>query len=144
MQRGFLWACEYGRNDVIDFLLQRRRIVEGVSGTNIDMEAQAGTGQTGLHWAVIGGQCETIKLLIAHGASLEAKNSYGGTALGQTLWSAVNSDSKIDYVAVIETLLAAGAKIEDGSLAWLAQQKGGSSSVRQRMAGILRRHGAKS
>jgi ankyrin repeat protein len=144
MQRGFLWACEYGRNDVIDFLLQRRRIVEGVSGTNIDMEAQAGTGQTGLHWSVIGGQCETIKLLIAHGASLEAKNSYGGTALGQALWSAVNSDSKIDYIMVIETLLAAGAKLEDGSLAWLAQQKGGSSSVKQRIAAILRSHGGKS
>lgn len=105
MERGFLWACEYGRNSVVEFLLQK----------GVDLHTRANTGQTALHWAVIGGQLETIKLLLDRGASLEAKNAYGGTALGQALWSQANGDSGIDYVRIIETLIKAGAEVEDGS-----------------------------
>jgi hypothetical protein len=134
MEKGFLWACEYGRDSVADFLLKK----------GVDLRAQAKTGQTGLHWAVVGGHLKTIKLLLERGAPLGEKNAYGGTALGQALWSAINSDSGIDYVPVIETLIQAGAKIEDGSLAWLAQQEGRSSSAKARIAEVLRRNGAKS
>lgn len=134
MERGFLWACEYGRVDIVEFLC----------GKGIDLLAQANTGETAMHWAVIGGQLEIITLLLERGASLEALNSYGGTALGQALWSAVNGDPGIDYVRTIEMLLEAGAKIEDGSLAWLAKQAGGSPKAKARIAELLRRHGAKS
>jgi ankyrin repeat protein len=134
MERGFLWACEYGRDSVIEFLLTK----------GIALNTEANTGETGLHWAVVGGRMETIKLLIARGASLETKNAYGGTALGQAIWSAVNSNDSIDYVPIIETLIDAGAKIEDGSLAWLAEQTADSASVKERVAQILRNRGAKS
>jgi ankyrin repeat protein len=97
--RGFLWACEYGRNEVVDFLLSH--------GANI--QNQANTGQTALHWAVIGGQKETIRLLLSRGAQLEAKNMYGGTALGQAQWSALHADSTIDYSAIIDLLKRQGA-----------------------------------
>ena len=100
MERGFLWACEYGKNEVADFLLQR----------GVPLDAQANTGQTALHWAVIGGQAETIQLLLARGASLETKNAYGGTALGQALWSAAHADSTIDYAAIAALLKQKGAK----------------------------------
>jgi len=100
MERGFLWACEYGKNEVADFLLQR----------GVPLDTQANTGQTALHWAVIGGQVETIQLLLARGASLETKNAYGGTALGQALWSAAHSDSTIDYAAIAALLKQEGAK----------------------------------
>ncbi len=100
MDRGFLWACEYGRNDVVEFLLQH-----GAS-----LEKQANTGQTALHWAVIGGHEDTIKLLLERGASLGAKNVYGGTALGQALWSAANGDPAIDYAPIITLLKQHGAK----------------------------------
>ena len=99
LQRAFLWACEYGRNDVVEFLLQ-----QGAS-----LEAQANTGHTALHWAVIGGHADTIKLLLERGASLEARNVYGGTALGQALWSATNGDAAIDYAPVIALLKQHGA-----------------------------------
>jgi ankyrin repeat protein len=134
MERGFLWACEYGRTSVVDFLLRR----------GVDLAAQADTGQTGLHWAVIGGQLGIIRLLLERGASLETLNSYGGTALGQALWSALNGDAKIDYAGIAETLLGAGAKIQDGTLAWLAQQEDRSSPAKARIAEVLKRHGAKS
>jgi hypothetical protein len=133
MERGFLWACEFGRNATVEFLLQK--------GANI--HNQANTGETGLHWAVIGAQLDTMKILLDRGASLEAKNVYGGTALGQALWSAMNGDNGIDYARIIEALLDAGAQVEEDSLAWLAQQPGGSSSVKQRIADVLQRHGAK-
>ena len=132
MEMGFLWACEYGRNSVVDFLMNK----------GVDLHAQQNTGLTGLHWAVVGGQRETVQLLLAHGAPLETKNVYGGTALGQALWSAMNSDPQIDYVPVIETLIGAGAKIGDGTLAWLAREEGGSSRMKARIIEVLQRHGA--
>jgi hypothetical protein len=100
MDRGFLWACEYGRNQVIEFLLQR--------GAALD--AQANTGQTALHWAVIGGHLDTITLLLDRGAPLEAKNSYGGTPLGQALWCAAHADSTIDYARIAALLKQRGAE----------------------------------
>ena len=133
MESGFLWACEYGRNGVVDFLLQKA----------VDLRTQANTGLTGLHWAVVGGQLATIQLLLEQGAPLEVKNIHGGTALGQALWSALNGDPAIDYVQIIDTLIRAGAKIEPGSLAWLAQQPG-ASSTKTRLEASLRRHGATS
>jgi ankyrin repeat protein len=92
MNLGFKWACEYGRNDVVEFLLKA-----GV------------TEPTGLHWAVIGRQLDTIKLLLEHGASLEALNEYGGTPLGQALWCA-DLNPEIDYGTTIELLRRHGAR----------------------------------
>jgi ankyrin repeat protein len=132
LQRGFLWACEFGQNDVVEFLLQH----------GADLRGQADTGETGLHWAVVGGHLTTIRLLLERGAPLEELNSYGGTALGQALWSCINGDPAIDYIPIFEMLLDSGAKIEDGSLRWLAEQEGGSSLVKSRVAEVLRRHGA--
>ncbi len=133
LDRGFLWACEYGRDAVIEFLLTH----------GADLRAQADTGQSPLHWAVIGRQIETIKLLLRHGASLEAKNIYDGTALGQALWSAENSNDDTDRLQVVEILLEAGARIEDGTLGWLAKQNRGSSLLKEQLAALLRRHGVK-
>jgi len=99
MERAFLWACEYGRNPVVDFLLQR----------GVPLQTQANTGQTALHWAVIGGQLETIKLLLDRGASLEARNIHGGTPLGQALWSSTHGDPTIDYAQIADLLRSQGA-----------------------------------
>jgi hypothetical protein len=99
-ERGFLWACEYGKNEMVEFLL----------GRGVSLQSQANTGQTALDWAVIGGQAETITLLLSRGADLEAKNAYGGTALGQALWSAAHSDSTINYQQIAELLKLHGAK----------------------------------
>ncbi len=134
MESGFLWSCEYGRNSVVDFLLEK----------GVDLGTKANTGLTGLHWAVIGGQLETIKLLLERGAPLEATNVYGGTVLDQALWSAVNGDPDIEYVSIVEMLIRAGAKITAGSLAWLERPGGRSSSEKARLAEVLREYGANS
>jgi ankyrin repeat protein len=99
-ERAFLWSCEYGRNNVVDFLLQR----------GVDIQTQVNTGQTALHWAVIGGHEDTITLLISRGAHLGAKNTYGATPLDQALWSAAHGDPTIDYAHIADVLKHHAAK----------------------------------
>ena len=101
VQRAFLYACNWGRNNVIEFLLDK----------NIDLEDGGDGGQTGLHCAVIGGHIDTIKLLLKLNPPLELRNMYGGTVLGQTLWSAAHGGDPKVYAEIIKTLIAAGAKV---------------------------------
>src|SRR6185369_4503060 len=78
VEEAFIYACQYGHNDVCEFLLDQ----------GVDAASQAGVGQTGLHYAAHHGQLETVRMLIKRNAPLEVKNMYGGTVLGQALWSA--------------------------------------------------------
>ncbi len=120
LNEAFAYACGYGRNSVVEFLLTK----------DVDLAAPRGGGdQTALHWAVIGGNLDTVKLLLRHNAPLEVKNVYGGTVLGQTLWSAAHGGDPDVYIAILEALTAAGAKIPERHVpvntrvdAWLAQR----------------------
>jgi hypothetical protein len=134
MERGLFWACEYGRNHVVEFLWQK-----GVS-----LDARSPDGQTPLHWAVIGGQAETVKLLLDHGANLEARNSYGGTVLGQALWSAVHDQRETDYLSMVQSLLGAGAHVDPNWLSWLESQSSRLPAAVGRIAELLRKHGGNS
>src|SRR5437868_7311770 len=102
LQTGFRWACEYGWPEIVDFLFDK----------GIDLVAGANTGQTALHLAAHRGQLGMMKLLMDHGAPLEVFNCYHGTVLGQALWSAEHGEPDIKFVAVVELLLAAGAKTD--------------------------------
>lgn len=97
---GFLWACQFGRNRVVEFLRDR----------GVDLKWQDRNGQTALHHAVIGAQLETMKLLLKRGAPLELKNGYGGTVLGQAVWCAANAPSPAPFLAIFLLLLESGAK----------------------------------
>jgi len=101
IETAFRYACAYGRMEAAQFLLSQ----------SIDLAAHSGDGQTALHYAAIFGQLEIMKLLIAHHAPLEVKNVYGGTVLGQTLWSAAHGGHPELYSQIIEALIAAGAKV---------------------------------
>jgi ankyrin repeat protein len=72
LQAGFRWAAEYGRNDVLTYLLDR----------GAGPAAQDRNGLTALHWAVVGGHLDTVRLLLARNAPLEIVNVWGGTVLG--------------------------------------------------------------
>ena len=100
--KGFVWACEYGNNDVVEFLLDY----------GVDPAVGAGADMTGMHLAAHDGHLDTVKLLLAHNAPLEAMNMYGGTVLSQTLWSVIHHPRPA-HGEIVETLLAAGAKVED-------------------------------
>ncbi|HKR12415.1 MAG TPA: ankyrin repeat domain-containing protein [Pyrinomonadaceae bacterium] len=100
-QSAFLCACGWGRNEVVEFLLEQGG----------DLNDGGGDGQTPLHCAVITGQLETVRLLLKFNPPLEATNIYGGTVLGQTLWSAAHGGDPKLFSEIIETLIAAGAKV---------------------------------
>lgn len=98
--KGLVWTCAYGYNDVVAFLLDYG--VDPAAGADVDM--------TGLHLAAHEGHLDTVKLLLAHNSPLEAKNVYGATVLGQTLWSVIHHPMPA-HREIVETLVAAGAKV---------------------------------
>lgn len=109
------WASEYGHVAVAAFL--------------IDKGADPGepiNGMHALHMALLGGHLDTIRMLIARGAPLEAQNMYGGTPLGMALWAIKHRNrvttwpqKKIDNLAVIEALVSGGAQVNPSFLAAL-------------------------
>jgi hypothetical protein len=98
LNEAFTCACFNGRVDVAEYLLAQ----------GVDPAGGAATGLNAFHWAANRGQLDTVRLLIRHRAPLEVRNSYGGTVLGCTVWSAVN-EPRPAHAAIIAELLAAGA-----------------------------------
>ena len=107
MRDGFTWACEFGRTDVVEFLLDR--------GMDVAAKLPRNHGQTGLHWAAFGGHISTVQLLLNRHAPLETTDdSYGGTPLSWALhaWGNEPQGSPDRYYRVVEMLVAAGATVE--------------------------------
>lgn len=111
-ERALCWACEYGRKGEAQFLLEHKVSVHALV-----------SGKTPLHWSVLGGHIQIIGLLLSHGADLEAKNAYGGTALGQALWTAHNVRHDAEYMKVFDALIEAGAKLDSKTQDWIKQQR---------------------
>ena len=127
VQSAFLWACEFGRTNVVELLLDK----------GADVAAQNGNGLTGLHLAAIGGHLDTVKLLLKRHAPLEIENVWGGTVLGNALWAAVNHDPNADYVPVVESIINAGAKIQPEFLTWWRRQNVLIPSAKPRIEELL-------
>lgn len=117
----FLYACQSGARAAVAFLIDR----------GADVKAHDDDGQTALHHAVIGAQIGVVKQLLEHDPPLEAKNVYGGTVLGQALWSAAHDGDSDAYAAIIETLVAAGANVPARHV-----------PVNERIDAVLRRFGS--
>lgn len=95
----FRYACFYGRTAVAEYLADR----------GADLDGHDGDGQTGAHYAAMGGQLETLQVLLKRRSPLEARNEYGGTVLGQAVWSAAHGGDPAIFIPIIEMLIAAGA-----------------------------------
>jgi hypothetical protein len=94
-------ACFLGRVDVATFLLDR----------GVDPLAGDRTGMNAFHWAADRGQLDVVRVLIQRQVPLEVRNSYGGTVLGGTVWSALQR-IRPQHLAIIEALLQAGARLD--------------------------------
>ena len=101
LSEALLYAAGCGRDAVVSLLLEK----------GADLTAHTGDGQTALHRAAIGGHPETVRLLLGHNPPLEARNGYGGTPLGQALWSAAHGGDPARYLAILDALAAAGARL---------------------------------
>lgn len=127
MNEAFAWACF---NDKV-------REAERLLDKGVDPAKSDKTGLSGYHWAASRGNVETVRMLIRRNAPLEQLNMYGGTTLGQTLWSAVN-EARDGQAEVIELLIAGGAQIEPGTLEWWDEQNVPSAETKTRVANALR------
>jgi hypothetical protein len=115
MRDAFTWACEFGRADVVEFLL----------GRGMDVTARLRHhGQTGLHWAAVGGHVSTVHSLLRHGAPVDAADeTWGGTPIAWALhgWSEPQPDADREApYEVVALLVAAGATVMP---AWLEDEK---------------------
>ncbi|HVF46937.1 MAG TPA: ankyrin repeat domain-containing protein [Pyrinomonadaceae bacterium] len=126
----FAAACMLGHGQAAAALLD----------AGVDPYAGMRTGLAGFHYAASSGRLNIIKLLIARGIPMEVENMYGGTVLGQALWSAVNEHTP-DHAAIVEALIDARGKIEPGTLSWWERQQVPSTETKERVAAALKRHG---
>jgi ankyrin repeat protein len=105
LESGFMWACEYGRSQVVAFLLEK--------GVRIDARPH---GETGLHWAAYGGHAAVVKLLLQRKAPLDVKDKrYDNTPLGWALhgWLYPPPEAKRgNHLKVVALLVAAGATMD--------------------------------
>ena len=130
LDEAFTWACMIGRADDAERLLDLG--ADPVSGMK--------TGLTGAHYAASGAHLEVVQMLIRRNVPLETINMYGGTVLGQALWSAIH-EHRDSHADVIEKLIAAGAQVEPGTLEWWEGQNVPSAEIRTRVSAALRRVG---
>ena len=104
---GFIWACEYGRTEVVAFLIAR-----GVPFG----ERLAPHGQTGLHWAAWEAHVDTLQTLLDAGAPVDIPDDdHRGTALGWALYAWGGGGPRpgdVRYYATVERLIAAGATLD--------------------------------
>jgi hypothetical protein len=104
LEKALRMAARHGTYDALEYLL----------GLGVDVAAPS--GMSALHQASGRANLDMVKLLIERGAPLEMKNAYGGTVLDSTLWFAYHvSPAEFagrDYPAVIDALIAAGARTD--------------------------------
>jgi ankyrin repeat protein len=106
---GFAWACEFGRNAVIDFLLQ--------NAVKVEARLSSG-GETGLHWAAYEGQADTVGLLLERGAPIDVvEHTHGGTPLGWAVYGWGSSPlgertERTQYYDTVRLLARAGATMD--------------------------------
>ena len=107
MECGFVWACQYGRTNVIEFLL----------GMGLKVDAMP-HGITGLHWAAYTARVDIVKLLMERKAPIELRDGHHrGTPLGWALhaWTDPPPEPEAEprhYYEVVALLAAAGATVD--------------------------------
>ncbi|MDQ6677008.1 MAG: ankyrin repeat domain-containing protein [Acidobacteriota bacterium] len=121
MKDGFAWACEFGRTQVVEFLLDR--------GMEVSVRLRH-HGQTGLHWAAFSGAVDTVKILLKRHAPVDVKDeTFGTTPLGWALYAWRNEPEAgapgrhhqvTALLQVAALLIAAGARVEPD---WLVDRK---------------------
>ncbi len=102
---GFQWACEYGRSDVVKFLMLR-----GIALGEIHL------GRTGLHWAAYGGHFDIVRMLVERNAPVNIRDeSWQNTPLGWALHGWANPPLEANgqhHHEIVALLINAGSFVD--------------------------------
>lgn len=104
LRMALVWAAMHGRLGVVDLLLRK----------GVDVAATDQRKFTALHWAAQYGYPQVIELLMEWQAPLEVENEFGGTPLGQVVWTCVHERLMPEHLEVIRMLVDAGAPVDAG------------------------------
>jgi hypothetical protein len=108
----FSLACAYGQAVVIEFL--------ATHAVDVDVELKShGEGHTGLHVAAFHGQRDAVKMLLRHGARIDAIDKTWKTpplVWALTGWQRAGHAGQ--YYEVVATLVAAGARVTPDLVNW--------------------------
>jgi hypothetical protein len=115
LARGLAWAAQFGRAAVLEFLLEH--------GANATSNRD---GATALHWAAYSAELLCVRVLLRHGAAVDAKDAdFDGTPLGWALYGWGTRDLDRDrerYYDVVAAIVNAGGAVAP---AWLDEQERG-------------------
>ena len=79
----FLYACGYGRTEVVEFLIAK----------GVDVAVHDPGHRTGLHWAAYAVHLRVFEVLLRNGCPVDTKDDYfGATPLDMLLWTWDNTD----------------------------------------------------
>jgi hypothetical protein len=90
--------------------LGSERLVEALLASGLPPAGGSATGLSALHWAASRGQHRVLDLLLQQKPDLELLNQYGGTVLGQAVWSSIHEPRQGQDLC-IEALVLAGADL---------------------------------
>jgi Ankyrin repeats (3 copies) len=114
MVDGFSLACEYGRADVVDFLLDH--------GMEVDAQLRGhGEGHTGLHVAAFHGHVGVVDALLRRGARVDVIDKTWGTPpllWALTGWTREPATGTGRHREVVARLVAAGANVKPDLFDW--------------------------
>jgi ankyrin repeat protein len=129
LTRGFCWACQFGRKDVVKFLLEKDPKI-GLRPTE--------RGVTGLHWAGHQGEAEMVASILRSNRGVDANvrdRHFNGTPLDWTLHGWSENPGRGNYYAALAALLQAGARFQpDEHRAELLARLRGDKRMRELLA----------
>jgi len=103
LRSGFNWACEYGRRQVIEFLLE------------LPFDLRTKHRETGLHWAACNAHVAIVRRLLDAGFRVDVSDDrWGSTPLGWAIHGWRNSSpggAQNDYYEIAAALRSAGAEV---------------------------------
>lgn len=115
-QEAFMDAAHHGYHEYVELLLSLGADVNGYNDYD---------GKTALMWAAQYGHVETCRLLLRHGAYVDARTNWGSTAL---MWAA-----EFGHIQVCQLLINAGAHVnthtKNNSTAYSYAKRNGHSLV---------------
>jgi ankyrin repeat protein len=135
MKDGLAWACEFGRTEVVQFLLDADRR----AGARLSQ-----SGHNGLHWAAYTANPALVTLLLEQGTPVQTKDErHNGAPLEWALYGWHNPPPGAqpeNYYPVVALLVQSGATPDSNWFDEAANRQGASNKIQSdaRMLAALR------